>query len=155
MSSSFGSESGGKGGSQDFDLNLAPIIDCFTVLITFMLVSASFLATGILSAGAEVPGHALTSDQQPPSVALEILINEDHSAQVKLTGKSSLEQMILPKDKDLDVVELQSQVRAIKTKWVDLQSITITGQPNAEYEYVIKAMDGVRKIIPAVFLGGF
>ena len=32
--------SGSESGGQDFDLNLAPIIDCFTVLITFMLVHA-------------------------------------------------------------------------------------------------------------------
>jgi biopolymer transport protein ExbD len=41
----------GGGNSQDADINLAPIIDCFTVLIAFMLVSASFLSIGVLDAG--------------------------------------------------------------------------------------------------------
>ena len=31
------------GSSQEVELNLAPIIDCFTVLITYLLVTASFL----------------------------------------------------------------------------------------------------------------
>ena len=38
-------------GGQDFELNLASLIDCFTVLITFLLASASFLSVGILDAG--------------------------------------------------------------------------------------------------------
>ena len=37
--------------SQDFDVNITPIIDSFTVLITFMLASASFLSVGIFDAG--------------------------------------------------------------------------------------------------------
>jgi biopolymer transport protein ExbD len=43
-----GGESGKK--SREFDLNLAPIIDCLTVLITFLLASAAFLAIGQLTA---------------------------------------------------------------------------------------------------------
>ena len=37
--------------SLDFELNLAPIIDCFTVLIAFILISASFASINILDAG--------------------------------------------------------------------------------------------------------
>jgi biopolymer transport protein ExbD len=40
-----------KGASQDFDLNLAPIIDCITVLIAFILISTSFISIGLLDAG--------------------------------------------------------------------------------------------------------
>ena len=39
-----------RGGSLDFELNLAPIIDCLVVLITFMLASASFLSISIFDA---------------------------------------------------------------------------------------------------------
>ena len=41
MSANLGNSSG-----QDVDLNITPIIDCFTVLITFLLASASFLSIG-------------------------------------------------------------------------------------------------------------
>ena len=48
---------------KDFDLNLAPIIDCMTVLITFMLASASFLSIGILDAGVAAAGATAVTDQ--------------------------------------------------------------------------------------------
>lgn len=69
-------ESGSKGGSQDFDINLAPIIDCFTVLITFMLVSASFLAIGIFDAGVEAAGTS-AANTKPPAVHLELSLQKD------------------------------------------------------------------------------
>jgi biopolymer transport protein ExbD len=40
MSANFG----GGGNGQEVELNITPIIDCFTVLITFLLASASFLS---------------------------------------------------------------------------------------------------------------
>ena len=41
-------------GETDFELNLASIIDCFTVLITYLLVSASFISLGILDVSVPV-----------------------------------------------------------------------------------------------------
>ena len=43
-------DSGDDGVELDFDLNLAPIIDCFTVLITFLLISASYISINIIEA---------------------------------------------------------------------------------------------------------
>ncbi len=45
---------------QDFELNLASIIDCFVVLIAFILVSTSFFSIGIIDA--EVAGASTTSE---------------------------------------------------------------------------------------------
>ena len=39
-------------GEQDFELNITSIIDCFTVLIAFILTSASFISIGIIDADA-------------------------------------------------------------------------------------------------------
>ncbi|MGZ3709823.1 MAG: biopolymer transporter ExbD, partial [Bdellovibrionota bacterium] len=78
--------SSGKG-SQDFELNIASIIDCFTVLITFLLASASFLSIGIFDAGVAA-GAAESKDSKPPSVQILVELQPDHRLSVKLTGKS-------------------------------------------------------------------
>ncbi|NDF14013.1 hypothetical protein EB061_01655 [bacterium] len=43
---------GGGGGEGDVELNIAPIVDCFTVLIAYMLVSMSFIQLSIFEAEA-------------------------------------------------------------------------------------------------------
>src|SRR4051812_10232604 len=63
------------GSNQDFDLNIAPIIDCFTVLITYLLVSASFISLNVLDIGVAASGEAPaeTVPAEPPVMfSLEI-----------------------------------------------------------------------------------
>ena len=68
------SASVGEGSGQDVDLNLAPIIDCFTVLITYLLVTASFLTlssvdVSVSATGTGAPPQASTG---PPPMSMSI-----------------------------------------------------------------------------------
>lgn len=146
--------SGGKGGSQDFDLNLAPIIDCFTVLITFMLVSASFLATGIFDAAAEAPGQA-AADTKPPAVHLEVTLLDQSTLEVKLSGKEKFTHKLPPKDQDWNLAALQSELQQIQKKWPEVQSMTLAASNEIQYLHLIKVMEASKKIIPGVLFGGF
>src|SRR4051812_21662207 len=79
----------GGGNSQDFELNLASIIDCFTVLIAFMLASASFLSVGILDAGVAAAGAQANPNDKPPSVNMTVELGQGQKFTVKLVGKAS------------------------------------------------------------------
>jgi biopolymer transport protein ExbD len=144
----------GKGASQDFDLNLAPIIDCFTVLITFMLVSASFLATGIFDAAAEAPGQA-TSDVKPPAVHLEVTLMDQSNIEVKLSGKEKFSHKLPSKDQDWNLTALQNELQQVQKKWPEVQSMTLTASNEIQYLHLIRVMEATKKIIPGVLFGGF
>src|SRR3954462_13573955 len=102
---------GGQGGqSQDFDLNLAPIIDCFTVLITFMLASASFLAIGILDAQIALPGTSSTPNQKPPSINLDVELGANHEIKIKVTAKTKLAKKLPAKADDWDTATLGAEI---------------------------------------------
>ena len=68
MSANLGSSSG-----QEVDLNITPIIDCFTVLITFLLASASFLSIGFFEA--YTPGSSADPSQAEPDTEVVLKIN--------------------------------------------------------------------------------
>lgn len=150
MSANFG----GPNNSQDFDINLAPIIDCFTVLIAFMLVSASFISIGILDAGVAA-GGATAAEGTPPPVQITVELNRDQSVAIKLAGKATSTQSIRAKDGKRDLAEVNRQLAAIKGKWPSVEAATLTAESNVEYREVIETMEMVRKTQPAVLLGGF
>jgi len=148
-------ESGGKGRlAQDCDINLAPIIDCFTVLITFLLVSASFLSIGFLDAGASVPGQAATN-QKPPAITLEVEILDKSEIHVKVSGKGKLDRKIAGKAGELDLPALSAELEGIKKKWPEAEGLVLSAKNDIEYIQIIKAMEVSRKTFPAVLLGGF
>ena len=140
--------------SQDFDLNITSIIDCFTVLITFMLVAASFVSVGILDAGASAAGNAPISSEKN-QLLLTINIKEDKSVYLKVTGKINHSLQINSKNGSLDFAALSQNIADFKKNWSDLSAATLIADNSVEYQDVVKTMESVRSFIPAVLLGRF
>jgi biopolymer transport protein ExbD len=153
MSASFGQEGGS--GSQDFDINLAPIIDCLTVLIAFMLASASFLSIGILDAGVAASGATSTDNATPPPVNIAIELGTDHNFIVKVSGKSTSTTPIAKKGTDWNYDELVHTLKNLKAQWPTVNAVTLSAENTVEYQNVVKSMEVVRQTMPVVLLGGF
>jgi len=146
---------GGKGQqSQDFELNITSIIDTFTVLITFMLASASFLSIGLLDAGITAGGES-ASAAQPPSVNVEISLAKDQGIIVKLTGKVTQTLTVPAKDGKWDFDGLSHNLAGVKSRFTDVTSATLVAENTIEYKEIIRAMEMTRKTLPYVLLGGF
>jgi biopolymer transport protein ExbD len=151
---SAGVSSGGN--SQDFELNLASIIDCFTVLIAFMLASATFLSIGILDAGVAAAGAPAASSDKPPEVNITIELAKDQKFVIKLSGKttSSTPLEALTGNK-YNYEALTQSLISTKSRFSDVNAVTLTADNSIVYKDVVKAMEVIRKTIPVVLLGGF
>jgi biopolymer transport protein ExbD len=141
------------GGGQEVELNLAPIIDCFTVLIAFMLVSASFLSIGLLDAGIAAAGPS-NDKSVPPPISVEVVIQNGLALQVKISGKETRTLNVNAKDRALDLDGLAGQLKPIQEKWKTVTGATISAENDVEYKEVIRTMEATRKHFPAVALGG-
>jgi biopolymer transport protein ExbD len=146
--------SSGDGG-QDFELNLASIIDCFTVLISFMLVSASFISIGILDAGVAAAGASASDSAPPPPVNISIELKPGHAATLHVTGKETSNKEIPSAAGNWDEELLTKQLGAFKARWPQINAITLTAANTVEYKDVVHSMEVIRKTIPVVLLGGF
>jgi biopolymer transport protein ExbD len=144
----------GRSQSQDFELNLASIIDCMTVLITFLLASTAFISIGIMDAGVAAAGTAAT-DSTPPPVNLSLELGRDHGMTVKVSGKQSSSQTVSAKDGQWNADDLTQRLAQIHQQWPTVNAITLSAENTVEYNDVIKIMDTTRKTIPVVLLGGF
>lgn len=150
---SAGVSSGGSNG-QDFELNLASIIDCFTVLIAFMLASAAFLSIGIMDAGVAAAG-AQAAPGTPPAVNVTVELGLQGKLSLKLTGKATSKTEIAAAGDKPDYEGLTRALAATHAKYADVNAVTLTADNAVEYKDVVKAMEQIRKTIPVVLLGGF
>ena len=132
------------GPSQDFELNLAPIIDCFTVLIAFLLATASFLSIGFLEAGAAAQRAGSGVVQEPRSILRVRLIGHGEAAEFELSGKK----LRLP------VAELESRSQEWKNAHPNLETATLEADDAVEYRAVVEAMEKLRAAIPTIQLSG-
>jgi biopolymer transport protein ExbD len=158
-----GPDARGRGGSQDVELNLASIIDCFTVLIAFMLASASFLSIGILDAGIAAAG-ASASPGTPPAIVVNVELKQDFQYVVKVSGKVTASYPIAAgaptatkdgQQKAWDHAALTAKLGELKARFPDVSAVTMSAENTVEYRDVVKSMEITRKTHPAVLLGGF
>jgi biopolymer transport protein ExbD len=143
-----------KATNQDFELNLASIIDCLTVLITFLLASASFLSIGILDAGLAA-GSAHSAGGTPPPVTVTVELKAAHKMEIKIGGKENRTISIGEQDGEWDYKALTRDLSTLKTRWNGLNALTLSAENGIEYREIVRTMEVARKILPAVMLGGF
>ncbi len=138
---------------QDFELNIASIIDCFVVLIAFVLVSTSFFSIGIIDAEIAASAEEVASAEHE-SVVIEL--KADHSMVVRSSnsGTGSVRIAALGK-KAWDLEKLAVALESMKERLPDLRSATVVADNSVAYRDVMASMDAARGKLPNVNLGGF
>jgi len=157
--SSGGSSSGrGRGSSADFDLNLAPIIDCFTVLIAFLLASASFLSIGIFETTLPVPS---TSGEQAQNTQarLDIVLSTESNGELKLgwSGVQTGNQRVASTGGQFTTESLVSARTQLKEKLPQgaIATLEIRASETSVYSDLIQLIEAARPIFPGIAIGGF
>ena len=152
--SSGGENSGGHGQDLDFDINLAPIIDCFTVLITFLLASASFLAIGVFESNVAIPGPA-NGATKPPPVRVDIELGLRREIIFKVSGAAKIEKTIPSTKGGWDVTQLMTEIAEIQKKWPETTSTVLTAADDVEYVHIVRLMESIRVKVPNILLEGY
>jgi len=150
----------GSGDGQDFELNIVPIIDCFTVLIAYLLVSASFISLAAFDVGVSVSGEGATSVDtlKDPPFALTIRLQESKGLQLQLIGGPeaiNLSMPIPPKSRDKwDFLALKKKLTEIKEKYPKLKDVSVTADGVVVYKEIILMIENIKPTYAKVFLAG-
>jgi biopolymer transport protein ExbD len=120
------------------ELNLVPMIDIFTVLVTFLLMTAVFSRITIVEL--DLPSAASTT-VATPQFRLEVIVREEG---FELTNGTSLIATIPKVDGAYDLKKLGELVLALKRDYPDADDASVLLQPEIEYDDLIQVMDVVR-----------
>ena len=120
------------------ELLLVPMIDIFTVLVTFLLMTAVFSRITIVEL--DLPSAASAS-VEPPQFRLEVIVRKEG---FELTNGSSLIATIPKKDGAYDLKTLGDLVVSLKRDYPDSNDASVLLQPEIEYDHLIQVMDVVR-----------
>ncbi len=147
----------GQSRQGDFHINIVPIIDCLTILITFMLASGVYLSIGLLKIGIAAPGEEATQDFKIDPISLNIHMNLDHSFLIKTKASAPEELKIDSKKNYWNLKEFDYELKEIKSRIHNIDQITLIADKEISYQYVIEAMSMIKKVYRKkhVQLGGF
>jgi biopolymer transport protein ExbD len=149
------------GGSADGDveLNLAPIVDCFTVLIAYLLVSMSFISLGIFDVGVAATGDPTQAVEPstPPEIplTLSVAMSMANKLDIHLTGGiRHLDQTttLEPTPAGYDTEGLQANLEKLKGLYPDIKEVNISADPTVKYKSIVQVIAASKKKIEKAFL---
>jgi len=124
------------------ELTLVSMIDIFTVLVTFLLMTAIFSRTVVLDL--KLPSNNASFPELPKGLNLEIIIR-DNLLQVADRGTGPLRTLPnTPQGYDLD--GLTEYLKFVKSRYPDKTEATILLEPQTPYDTLVQVMDRTRVV---------
>jgi len=122
------------------ELLLVPMIDIFTVLVTFLLTTAVFSRTVVLQLN--LPVQQTEFREPPPGLQLEVLIRKEL---LQVADRNSGPLATLPNvSGGYDYEHLTEYLKRVKAKYPELTSATLLLEPDVPYDSLVQVMDRVR-----------
>ncbi len=142
----------GSSSTQEVDLNITPIIDCFTVLITFLLASASFLSIGFFET--YTPGQSSNPTEGEPDTEVVIRIKGNHFAELKAKGKKNLT-LSFKTDDAAQMKGLEEQLQNLKSPDIKLNQVLVSADDTVDYQELSQMLGHVNTANLPVVVGEF
>src|SRR5437870_4612076 len=122
------------------ELLLVPMIDIFTVLVTFLLMTAVFSRTVILQLN--LPASQTEFREPPPGLQLEVMVRKDL---LQVADRNTGPLATLPNTPTGPNYDgLTDYLKRVKAKFPEKTDASILLEPDTTYDTVIQIMDRVR-----------
>ncbi|NJO12667.1 MAG: biopolymer transporter ExbD [Gammaproteobacteria bacterium] len=127
---------------QGEEINLVPMIDIFTVLVTFLLMTAVFYRTVVLELN--LPVAQTESTPPEPTLQLEILVRK---AKLEVADRGSgLLTEFANGATGYELVKLTDYLKRVKERYPEKLDATILLEPDVPYDTLVQVMDAVRVV---------
>ncbi len=122
------------------ELLLVPMIDIFTVLVTFLLMTAVFSRTVILQLN--LPPPNTTWKEPPPGLQLEVMVRKDL---LQVADRNTGPLATFPNiASGYDYDNLTEYLKRVKARFPDKTDASILLEPDTPYDTLVQVMDRVR-----------
>jgi biopolymer transport protein ExbD len=122
------------------ELLLVPMIDIFTVLVTFLLMTAVFSRTVILQLN--LPASQTEFKEPPPGLQIEVMVRKDL---LQVADRNTGPLATLPNTAAGPNYDgLTEYLKRVKAKFPEKTDASILLEPDTTYDTVVQVMDHVR-----------
>lgn len=121
------------------ELMLVPMIDIFTVLVTFLLMTAVFSRITILQL--DLPSADVGGAPSLPQFRLEVIVRENG---FELTNGNMLIAAVPKVDGEYDFKTLSDLALQLKREYPDVEDASVLMERQVKYDFLIQVMDTIR-----------
>jgi biopolymer transport protein ExbD len=140
MRRSFASKKIARKSRRPAELLLVPMIDIFTVLVTFLLMTAIFSKTVVLELN--LPASVTEFKEPPPGLMIEVMVRKDL---LQVADRNTGPLATIPNTAaGYDYDKLTDYLKRVKAKYPEKTDATLLLEPDIPYDLLVQVMDTVR-----------
>ncbi len=134
------------------EVNIIPIVDCFTVVIVYLLSTASIISISsiyaeIVQSGA---GGATVAQEQ---VSVSVTLQENRQLRIRVFEQKLSEAFLdQTANRDYDFTQLQQWARQFKEKYPGVREVSLLAEGAVEYQELIRAIASLHDSHAVVFV---
>ncbi len=121
----------------DFDLNLVPFIDMFSVVLCFLIMTAVQVSLGAIDLKQSTGATSLTSDQTP----VLVLSLSDENLELQLKNSKSEVRTSISKNSATFKEEANKLIQSIKAKDDKLNSAIVLSAQKVPYQQIVTLLE--------------
>jgi biopolymer transport protein ExbD len=122
------------------ELLLVPMIDIFTVLVTFLLMTAVFSKTVVLELN--LPASVTEFKEPPPGLMIEVMVRKEL---IQVADRNTGPLATIPNTAaGYDYDRLTDYLKRVKSKYPEKTDATILLESDTPYDILVQIMDRVR-----------
>jgi biopolymer transport protein ExbD len=124
------------------ELMLVPMIDIFTVLVTFLLMTAVFSRTVILEL--KLPTQNTEFVEPPPGLELEVIVRQN---MLQVADRKSGPLATFPRatpDTPYDIAGMSKYLQQVKVRFPEKTEATLLLEKDIPYDMLVQVMDALR-----------
>ncbi len=132
-----------SGRSKNIELNLVPVIDLMSVLITFLLITAVWTQVSMIQIGSSIYGKKSDTTPSTPPPLSDVVLKVDVKpvGYILTVGKQVISLPMV--GGQFDDAGLIAQLQRVKQLYPEKQDAVIALVDDLPYEQLIKTMDSV------------
>lgn len=132
-----------SGRSKNIELNLVPVIDLMSVLITFLLITAVWTQVSMIQIGSSIYGKKSDTTPSTPPPLSDVVLKVDVKpvGYILTVGKQVISLPMV--SGQFDDAGLIAQLQRVKQLYPEKQDAVIALVDDLPYEQLIKTMDSV------------
>lgn len=138
-------ESGGATGrKKNIELNLVPVIDLMSVLITFLLITAVWTQVSMIQIGSSLYGKKMDTQPSatpPPNADVVLKVDVKEAGYILTVGKQVISLPMV--GEQFDDAGLIAQLQRVKQLYPEKVDAIVSVADAIPYEHLIKAMDNL------------
>ncbi len=141
--------------SLGFSINIVPIVDALTILITFMLAAGVYISIAVLDVKVSGASSSAAPSESKDPITVTVRMLADAGLAIEVSGSVTRTEQLAALGGKYNLPQLRSHLKELRDSFPKVRTATLVASQASTYQDVVSVMEATQGTHKEVVLGGY